>query len=516
MASSSLIRFCVLASVLLSASFFEIYAEEAAAKEFVLTLDNSNFSDVVSKHNFIVVEFYAPWCGHCKNLAPEYEKAASVLSSHDPPITLAKVDANEESNRELASQFEIRGFPTIKILRNGGKSSQDYKGPRDADGIVDYLKKQSGPASAEIKSAEDASNLLKNVFIVGIFPKLSGEEFDNYIALAEKLRSDYDFGHTLDAKLLPRGETSVSGPIVRLFKPFDEQFVDFKDFDAAKLEKFIEESSIPVVTEFNNDPSNHVYLSKFFSTSNDKAMFFLNYATEVADSLKSKYREVAEQYKGEGISFLIGDSQSSQAALNYFGLKEDQVPVLLVQKNDRFKYVKFNVEADQIAPWVKEYKNGNVPQFIKSEPIPESNNEPVKVVVADSLQDVVFKSGKNVLLEFYSPWCGHCKKLAPTLEEVAVSYESDPDVIIAKFDATANDIADSDFDVQGYPTMYFRSASGKLVEYSGDRSKEDIINFIETNRDKIAEAEADSKPKDTEGDSKPKDSKPESEAKDEL
>lgn len=45
-------------------------------------------------------------------------------------------------------------------------------------------------------------------------------------------------------------------------------------------------------------------------------MFFLNYATEAADSLKSKYREVAEQYKGEGISFLIGDSQSSQAALN--------------------------------------------------------------------------------------------------------------------------------------------------------------------------------------------------------
>lgn len=88
------------------------------------------------------------------------------MSSHDPPITLAKVDANEESNRELASQFEIRGFPTIKILRNGGKSSQDYKGPRDADGIVDYLKKQSGPASAEIKSAEDANNLIKNVFIV--------------------------------------------------------------------------------------------------------------------------------------------------------------------------------------------------------------------------------------------------------------------------------------------------------------------------------------------------------------
>lgn len=63
---------------------------------------------------------------------------------------------------------------------------------------------------------------------VGIFPKLSGDEFNNFKALAEKLRTDYDFGHTLDAKLLPRGETSVSGPVVRLFKPFDEQFVDFK------------------------------------------------------------------------------------------------------------------------------------------------------------------------------------------------------------------------------------------------------------------------------------------------
>lgn len=90
------------------------------------------------------------------------------MSSHDPPVVLAKVDANEEANKELASQYEIRGFPTIKILRNGGKIIQEYKGPREADGIVEYLKKQSGPASAEIKSAEDASSFIgeKKVVIV--------------------------------------------------------------------------------------------------------------------------------------------------------------------------------------------------------------------------------------------------------------------------------------------------------------------------------------------------------------
>ena len=90
------------------------------------------------------------------------------MSSNDPPVVLAKVDANEEANKELASQYEIRGFPTIKILRNGGKTIQEYKGPREADGIVEYLKKQSGPASAEIKSAEDASSFIgeKKVVIV--------------------------------------------------------------------------------------------------------------------------------------------------------------------------------------------------------------------------------------------------------------------------------------------------------------------------------------------------------------
>lgn len=465
-----------------------ICSEENESKEFVLTLDRSNFTDTVSKHKFIVVEFYAPWCGHCKSLAPEYEKAASILSSHDPPIVLAKVDASNETNRELANEFEIKGFPTIKILRDGGKAAQEYKGPREAEGIVTYLQKQSGPASLEIKSVEDASNFVgeKKIVVVGVFPKFSGEEFDNYTALAEKLRSDYEFGHTLDAKYLPRGETSVTGPVVRLFKPFDELYVDSKDFEVDALGKFVEESSIPLVTIFDNDPSNHPFVIKFFNNPNAKAMLFMNFSGETADSFRSKYGEVAEHYKGEAISFLLGDLDSSQGAFQYFGLKDDQVPLILIQTTDGTKYLKPNLEVDGIASWLKDYMDGKVPPYRQSEPIPEENKEPVKVVVGDSLEDMVLKSGKNVLLEFYAPWCGHCKSLAPILDEVAISFENDADVVIAKFDATANDYPTGTFNVEGYPTMYFKSASGKIVAYEGDRTKEAIIDFIEKNRDKAA------------------------------
>ena len=94
-------------------------------------MTGGNFDEVVmDKSKNVLVEFYAPWCGHCKQFAPEYEKIAQTLKENDPPIPVAKVDATKASS--LASKFEVSGYPTIKILKKG--EAVEYDGERTEKG----------------------------------------------------------------------------------------------------------------------------------------------------------------------------------------------------------------------------------------------------------------------------------------------------------------------------------------------------------------------------------------------
>jgi protein disulfide-isomerase A6 len=85
--------------------------------------------------------FYAPWCGHCKNLKPAFETAAKSLAGI---AKVAAVNCDEEMNKPFCGQMGVQGFPTLKLVRPSKKPGkptvEDYQGPRSAKGIVDAVK----------------------------------------------------------------------------------------------------------------------------------------------------------------------------------------------------------------------------------------------------------------------------------------------------------------------------------------------------------------------------------------
>lgn len=100
----------------------------------VIVLKSDNFQQISSSEDNLLVEFYAPWCGHCQSLEPEYEKAAAALKERG--IKVAKVDATIED--KLAEKYGVSGYPTLKLFKKG-EFAKDYKGQRSSDAIVKFM-----------------------------------------------------------------------------------------------------------------------------------------------------------------------------------------------------------------------------------------------------------------------------------------------------------------------------------------------------------------------------------------
>ncbi|KAJ4313681.1 Protein disulfide-isomerase erp38 [Fusarium piperis] len=128
--------------VLIKSFVLSALAATVAAKSAVIELLPSNFDKVVLKSGKpTLVEFFAPWCGHCKKLAPVWEELALAYEP-TAKVQIAKVDA--DAHRDLGKRFGIQGFPTLKFFDGKSDKPQDYNSGRDLESLTEFLVEKTG------------------------------------------------------------------------------------------------------------------------------------------------------------------------------------------------------------------------------------------------------------------------------------------------------------------------------------------------------------------------------------
>ncbi|VDN17991.1 unnamed protein product [Gongylonema pulchrum] len=137
-----------------------------------------------------------------------------------------------------------------------------------------------------------------------------------------------------------------------------------------------------------------------------------------------------------------------------FGLEDrpsDKPVVAARSKKGKFnmkeEFSGYTFSVENLKKFVEDIIADKLEPYLKSEDPPEKQGD-VRVVVAKTFNEEVIDVQKDVLIEFYAPWCGHCKALAPKYDELGKKLADEPNVVIAKMDATAND-APPPFTVEG-------------------------------------------------------------------
>ncbi|MEW5315601.1 MAG: hypothetical protein WDW38_007018 [Sanguina aurantia] len=306
--------------------------DAGAGTDDVAVITVANWETVVASSKFALIEFYAPWCGHCKTLAPHYVKAAAALKKTAPHVVIGKVDATVEA--ALGTRFKVSGYPTLKWFVDGVEAS-DYNGGRDAEGLIKWVSKKTGP------------------------PALTVSEVDELEAMEDK------------------SEVTVLG----YFSAFEMILVGPADLF---------------------EPSSEVF---------------------------SAFKVAAKKFKGQ-LVFVTVNNEATEAepVIKFFDLKEAAGAAIVVGK---------------------------------------------------SVDSIVFDKTKDVLLEVYAPWCGHCKKLTPIFQKLATRFSKIDSVVIAMMDGTENE--HPLIEAKGYPSLIFFPAGEDTtpVVFDGkERSLAALTKFI--------------------------------------
>jgi len=298
-----------------------------------------------------------------------------------------------------------------------------------------------------------------------------------FSSVAESFRSqDYVFAVVSSSALISKFHGKVD--TVRVYKTFDDPTTDYSgSLNVEGIVAFVKSAAFPLIGEIG--PENYQqYLDRGFNF----LWLFYEVGSDETPKVVNALTEVAKRHKTD-LSFVKLDGVRYVEHAKHFGLS-GKTPGICIEDRASKKNYLFPEEkaatAANLEAFVSDYVKGDLHANVKSEAEPADNSGPVKVVVGTSFDRIVMDNSKDVLVEFYAPWCGHCKTLAPKYEDLGKSFADTPSVVIAKVDATAND---TPADISGFPTIILYPAGDKKnpVTYNGERSDKAMATWLRQN-----------------------------------
>jgi protein disulfide-isomerase A1 len=458
--------------------------QAASVAAQVLALSEANEADVTGAE-FALVEFYAPWCGHCKKLAPEYAKAAAALKDS---VTVAKCDATQET--ALAAKYGVLGFPTLKFFRAG--EALEYTGGRTEAEIVDWVAKKTEPPLRALADQPAVDAFVADATVAAVFFGEAGDGAEYQAVLSAAVAAEAAaYGHVADAAVaVPSGGTPPALVVYKSFDPENPAQFDGK-FEAKAVQDFVQIEALQPMIDFKEENMHQI-----FSHSGRKlhqVLLFTDPSAEYHEGTVAAMSEAYSSYKGSCVNVMVDAAEeSSSKVLDFFGIQRDQLPA--VRGFDQAANKKYesaepvlgnagHTTAEFFSQFGRSLAAGDLPPVLKSEAEPKGGgtSSSVRIVVGKTFRRDVLDAADSVFLEIYAPWCGHCKQLAPLIEELAEQYDDSSGVVVAKMDGTTNEAAG--LDVKGFPSLRLYSAGGEggekgAADEGGEKEKRDANGVV--------------------------------------